>query len=159
MSLDKPLAQSIDASGHRYLIVAARFNGGLVGPLLERVRETLLEAKAPETSLCELRVPGSWEVPFAIQCEVELRSYDCAIALGMLIRGETLHFQHIAQSVSDALQMVSLNCGLPVINGIVVAEDRSQAEARAMGEINRGKEFAEAALAMAALKREREALK
>lgn len=159
MSLDKPIAESIDGSKHRYLIVAARFNGGLVEPLLTRVREVLREAKVPETSICELRVPGSWEVPFALQCEAEIRSYDCAIGLGVLIRGETPHFQHIAQSVSDALQMLSLNCGLPVINGVIVTEDREQAEARATGAIDRGREFGEAALAMAALKREREALK
>lgn len=158
MSLDKPIAEGIDGSGHRYLIAAARYNSDLVEPLLKRVQETLLGAGVPGSALCVLRVPGSWEVPFAIQCEADRRSYDCAIALGVLIRGETDHYQHIAKSVSDALQMLSLNGGLPVVNGIVVAGDHAQAVARTAGRIDRGREFGETALAMAALRREREAV-
>ena len=75
------------------------------------------------------------------------------VALGLLIRGDTIHYELIADAVTHALQTVALESNVPVINGVVVVENQLQAEARCRGEINRGAEFARAALEMAALKR------
>ena len=75
------------------------------------------------------------------------------VALGVIVRGDTIHYELIAEAVTHALQRVSLDAGLPVINGVVVAENEAQAEARCLGKIDRGAEFARAALAMAAVKR------
>jgi 6,7-dimethyl-8-ribityllumazine synthase len=79
---------------------------------------------------------------------------DCVIGLGVLIGGDTSHHELVGRSVSQALQQVALGTGTPVINGVIVADTRAQAEARCRGRINRGAEFAAAALTMAALKRE-----
>ncbi len=155
MSFEKPAAQSVDGASFRFLVVAARYNSDLVDSLLRSTVQGLAGAGVPEDSVTVLRVPGSNEVPYAIQLGFETGDFDAGIGLGVLIRGETSHYEHIAQSVSDALQMVALNQGLPVINGIVVAENREQAAARASGALDRGREFAQCALEMAALRKGR----
>ena len=83
----------------------------------------------------------------------QARRPDAVIALGVLIGGDTSHHELVGQSVSHALQRVALDTSTPVINGVIVADTRAQAEARCIGKINRGAEFAAAALEMAALKR------
>ena len=81
--------------------------------------------------------------------------YDTVIALGVIIRGDTIHYEVIAESSAHALHHAALAARVPVINGIVVAENEQQARDRCLGKVNRGAEFAWAALEMAALKRER----
>jgi len=76
------------------------------------------------------------------------------IALGVLIGGDTNHHEMVGQSVSHALQGIAVTTGVPVINGVIVTDTLAQAKARTTGKINRGAEFAHAALAMAALKQE-----
>lgn len=156
MSFDKPAAGKIDGSGHSYLVVAASYNGDLVDALLGHTLDRLKESGVAEERIDVLRVPGSNEIPYGIQLGIDTGSYDCCIGLGLLIRGDTVHFQLIAQSVSDALQMVALNHVVPVVNGVVVVENRAQAETRITGALNRGAEFAACALQLAALRRERE---
>jgi 6,7-dimethyl-8-ribityllumazine synthase len=78
---------------------------------------------------------------------------DCVISLGVLIGGDTNHHEMVGQSVSQALQRVALSTHTPVINGVIVANTLKQAQARCLGSINRGAEFARAALEMAALSR------
>lgn len=82
------------------------------------------------------------------------RGRDGVIGLGVLIGGDTNHHEMVGQSVSYALQSVALDSGVPVINGVIVANTLAQAKARCTGRIDRGAEFAQAALAMAALKRQ-----
>lgn len=156
MSSDKPNAGQIDGKGHSYLIVAARYNGKLVEALLENTVAVLQEAGVEPGMIEVLRVPGSGEVPYGIQLGIETGSYDCCVALGVLVRGDTIHYQQIAQSVSDALQMVALNHSTPIVNGVVVAENQAQAEERTTGQLNRGKEFASCALHLTQLRRNRE---
>lgn len=156
MSLDKPATEALDGSGHSFLVVAASYNGSLVDALLDKTVDGLKTANVDEKNIDVLRVPGSAEVPYAIQLGIETGHYDCCIALGILIRGDTGHYQHIAQSVTDALQMVALNHMMPVVNGVVVAENPAQAKDRVTGNLNRGAEFAACALKLAALRQERE---
>ena len=98
-------------------------------------------------------VPGSHEVPWAVQALARRGRRDVVIALGVLIGGDTNHHEMVGQSVSHALQGIAVQTGVPVINGVIVTDTRAQAAARCLGRINRGAEFAAAALAMAALKR------
>jgi 6,7-dimethyl-8-ribityllumazine synthase len=99
------------------------------------------------------RVPGSHELPVAAQWLADEGKRDVIIALGVLIGGDTNHHEMVGQSVSHAFQQVALATGIPVINGVVVVDNLKQAKARCTGRINRGAEFAHAALAMAALRR------
>ena len=151
MSLAKPSSLSVDGATMRIGIVAARFNETLVDALLARVQASLAVAGVSAKNIFIVRVPGSHEVPWAVQALA--RGRDCVIGLGVLIGGDTNHHEMVGQSVSHALQQVALGTGVPVINGVIVANTLAQARVRCAGRIDRGAEFAQAALEMAALKR------
>lgn len=153
MSLHSPSVSALDGRGLRFGIVAARFNEALVDALLERTLETLLAAGVREKDVLVVRVPGSHEVPWAAQQLAAGGPFHCVVALGLLIAGDTNHHEMVGNSVSHALQGVALGTGVPVINGVIVANNPAQAKARCAGRINRGSEFARAALEMAALRR------
>lgn len=153
MSLASPEALPVDGAGLRLGIVAARFNSNLVDPLLARVVAALQAAGVKAENLTVLRVPGSHEVPWAAQALASRRGCDGVIGLGVLIAGDTSHHEMVGQSVSHALQRVALDTRVPVINGVMVVNTVAQARARCVGKINRGVEFAQAALEMATLKR------
>ncbi len=153
MSLDSPRSRRVEGSRLRFGIAAARFNEALVDGLLARVEAGLRKAGVPEGSIRVVRVPGSHEVPWAAQALAAGGKLDCVIGLGVLIAGDTNHHEMVGNSVSHALQSVALGTGVPVINGVIVVNTTAQARARCTGAINRGAEFAEAALAMADLRR------
>lgn len=152
MSFSPPRTQAVDGAAFTIGIVAARFNGELVDALLGRVTAGLRAAGVKAGRITLVRVPGSHEVPWAAQA-LTRRRCDCVIGLGVLIGGDTSHHEMVGQSVSHALQRVALDTRTPVINGVIVTDTRAQAKARCQGRINRGAEFAAAALAMAAQKR------
>jgi 6,7-dimethyl-8-ribityllumazine synthase len=154
MSLASPSLAAVNGAAFKLGIVAARFNGELVDGLLRRARVALLAAGVKEKNLAVVRVPGSHEVPWAAQRLAARKGCDGVIALGVLIGGATSHHELVGQSVSHALQRVALDTGVPVINGVIVTDTLDQARERCVGRIDRGTEFGEAALAMAALKRE-----
>lgn len=154
MSLDSPTARPIDAAAFRVGIVAARFNERLVDGLLARATEVLRQAGVAESALVVVRVPGSGELPFGAQMLLAQGGFDVCVALGVVIRGGTMHDQLVAEAAQQGLHRVGLDARVPVIVGVVTANDALQAEERCLGPINRGAEFARAALEMAALKRE-----
>jgi 6,7-dimethyl-8-ribityllumazine synthase len=149
MSQDKPKPNDIDGRDLWFGVVAARYNGSLVDSLLERCRRTLRDAKVPADHIKVVRVPGSAEVPYAAHMLAMTGEYDCVIALGVVVAGDTPHHEVIAQSTAAALQESALRSEVPLINGIVVTLDAAQAEARCRGALDRGAEFARAALEMA----------
>lgn len=153
MSLDAPSKLPVRGAGLRFGIAAARFNEELVAALLVRLEAGLQESGVKAGDVTVVRVPGSHEVPWAAGRLAATRKFDCVIALGVLIGGDTNHHEMVGQSVSHALQRVALDSGVPVINGVIVTDTLAQARVRCRGRINRGAEFAHAALAMAALKR------
>lgn len=153
MSLAQPSRISVNGAKLRFGIAAARFNEALVDTLLARVRAELAAAGVKPANISVVRVPGSHEVPWAAQTLA--RGRDCVIGLGVLIGGDTNHHEMVGQSVSQALQQVALGTGVPVINGVIVTANLAQARARCTGRIDRGAEFARAALEMAALRRGR----
>lgn len=152
MSLAAPDTLLIDATAFSIGVVAARYNPELVDALLEQVVAQVQAAGVPEKRIQVARVPGSNELPVAAALLADTGNFDVIITLGVLIRGDTIHYELIADAVTQGLQSVALESRIPVINGVIVAENLSQAEARCRGEINRGAEFARAALEMAALK-------
>ena len=154
MSGDSPSPEAVDASGFKIAIAAARCNERLVGALLARVRKGLAAAGVRERNITVVRVPGSGELPVAARLLVDGRKPDAVVALGVIIRGGTIHYELIASAAASGLQKVALSSRVPVINGIVVAESEGQARARCLGRFDRGAEFASAAVSMAALRRE-----
>jgi len=152
MSLDTPSALVIDGSGFRVGIVAARFNERLVDGLVRSAMATLRAAGVMDSNVTTIRVPGSGELPFGAQMLFERHSLDVCLALGVVIKGGTMHDQLVAEAAQQGLLRVGLDAKIPVIVGVVTANDDAQAEERCLGKINRGGEFAQTALEMVALK-------
>lgn len=153
MSLARPKSNAVNGSAFRVAVAAARYNEDLADGLLDRVIAGLKAAGVKEKSLTVVRVPGSHEVPVAAALLARKLKPDCVVGLGVLIGGDTNHHEMVGESVSHALQTLALELNIPVINGVIVANTRAQAEARCIGPIDRGAEFAQAVLEMATLKR------
>jgi len=146
-----------DASGHRFCLVAARYNEAYVRRLVDAALEVLRHRGAAEGDLEVVWVPGSFELPLACRWAARTGRFDAVIALGVLIRGETEHFRLVAEGATQGLQRVALETGVPVLDGILATHDAGQAAARTGGEFgNRGAEVALAAVQMAQLKRQME---
>jgi len=151
MSLDCPPFFPIDPQNFKIGIVASQFNISLVDFLLCRVKEIIHENGTPLELIVE-RVPGSNEIPSAINLLLEKKTFTAVIGLGVVIKGSTSHHHLVAESAGNAIQLLALKHNTPVINGIIVTDDLKSAEDRITGSIDRGKEFAQAALQMAKLK-------
>lgn len=147
MSLDIPSIQEINGSGLRIAVIASRYNEALVDSLVQHACATI-EASGAERPVIE-RVPGAAELPFAASTLAKHSQFDAIICIGVVIAGDTNHHEIIGDSTATALLDISIAQQLPVLNGILVVNNLAQAQARAGEEINRGKEFAQAALEMA----------
>ena len=145
-----------DVTETRILIVEARFYDDISDALLAGAKRALEQAKA---SFEVLTVPGSLEVPAAIAVAVHAAEkrgdpYDGAVALGCVIRGDTIHFEIVSQESARALMDYAVNHRFPVGNGILTVDTESQAWARArMEEADKGGDAVRACLAMVKLKR------
>ena len=141
-----------DAPGVRVGLVAARFNGSIVERLLEGARRFLVEHGVREEDLLIVRVPGAWEIPAALDALVATGRVDALIALGVVIRGETPHFDYICNECAAGCARVTAQTAIPVGFGVLTCNNAEQAAARAGGKAgNKGEEAAEAALEMANL--------
>ncbi|MDR2863359.1 MAG: 6,7-dimethyl-8-ribityllumazine synthase [Puniceicoccales bacterium] len=149
MSQDKPATSAVDGADIYIGIVAARYNNELVEALIKRARATLRKARVQESSIKVLRVPGAAELPYVVNMLAQTDEYDCIIALGVIIAGDTQHHEVLANSTAVALQGIALQSEVPVINGVLTVNNRAQAEERVTGAMDRGAEFANAALEMA----------
>lgn len=121
----------LKAEGFSFGIVASRFNHLLVDRLVDGAIDCLVRHGAQEEKIHIVRVPGSWEIPIAVKELISRKKVDGVIALGVLIRGQTPHFDYIANEVSKGLALVSLETGKPVGFGIITADSLEQAIERA----------------------------
>ena len=126
-------------------IVASRFNEALASKLLERARH---EARKLGAEAAVVSVPGALEIPVALQWMAQSGRFDALVAIGAVIRGETHHFEIVANESARGVMEVALECGLPIANGILTTEDEAQAEAR----LEKGAEAVRVAVEMAKLR-------
>ncbi len=140
--------------GKRAVIVAAQWHDDIMTPLIEGAQAALrAHGMAPE-DIAIVRVPGSFELPLGVQRAIRRlharppRLPGMVVALGCIIRGETPHFHYIARTVTEALMRLSLDHNIPIGYGLLTTETKEQALARSSPEHNKGREAAEAALAM-----------
>ncbi|GAB1213938.1 hypothetical protein ATERTT37_003093 [Aspergillus terreus] len=189
-------AETFDGTGLRIAIVHARWNMGIIGPLLEGAKKTLLASGVTEDNITVHTVPGSYELPFAVQriysasqiqaakassagdgisatdllssSTADLKSqsatagvtrpYDAIIAMGVLIKGETMHFEYIADAVTHGLMRVQLESGVPVIFGVLTVLTEEQGLERAglgkKGMHNHGEDWGNAAVELGSKRRE-----
>ena len=151
-----PLKDQTDISGARALVVEARFYDDLQDALLDGA---VTELKTAGLTHDVITVPGALEIPAAVAIAVDAaaangKPYDAVIALGCVIRGDTIHFEIVSQESSRALMDLAVARKLPLGNGILTVNNEDQAWARARAsELNKGGDAARAALAMLRIKR------
>ena len=126
-------------------IVASRFNEAIAESLLARARG---EAERLGLHVTVLSVPGALEIPLALQWLAQSGRFDALVALGAVVRGETYHFEVVAEQSARGVMDVALDFGMPIANGILTTDDEAQAEAR----LDKGAEAVRVALEMAKLK-------
>ncbi|KAI1382337.1 6,7-dimethyl-8-ribityllumazine synthase [Hypoxylon crocopeplum] len=182
-SLKGPTPQMHDGSGLRIGIVHARWNSTIIEPLVKGTKDKLLACGVKESNIVVESVPGSWELPIAVQrmyaaSQIQQSSsgassagdllggsttdlsalpassssqqpFDAIVAIGVLIKGETMHFEYISDAVSQGLMRVGLDLGLPVVFGVLTVLTDDQARARAgltQGGHNHGEDWGLAAV-------------
>ena len=155
MAGSAPRRRSTPARAHdtatRFAIVAARFNERISERLVAGAHEAMDEAKVPRDHVEVHWVPGSFELPLAASHLVATGRYAAVICVGVVIRGETPHYDYVAREAARGIREIAVATGVPVTFGVITALTEEQAWARAGGAVgNRGREAAEAALEMAA---------
>ena len=129
-------------------IVLSRFNPAVGEALLQAALRALSEAAVAETAITVVTVPGALEAPLALQRMAQTGDYDALVALGAVIRGDTYHFEIVANESASGVSSVQLEFGIPIGNGILTTDTEEQAQARAA---SKGHDAALAALEMANL--------
>ncbi len=143
-------AAVLDGAGRRFAIAAGRYNHEITGRLVDGAIAALTEHGVGAGDVRVAWVPGSFELPLAAQRLAQAGGVSAVICVGCIIKGETNHDDLVAHAVAAGITQVALATGVPILFGVVSANDREQAMARAGGTVNRGREAALAALEMAA---------
>ena len=129
-------------------IVQARFNAGITDALMHACNDELLLLGVSEKHITHITVPGALEIPVALQALAEKAEFDALIALGCIIRGETYHFELVANESGAAVTRIALDYQLPIANAILTTENLAQALAR---QDEKGRDAARVAVEMANL--------
>ena len=145
MSHQFPVRPDTQAAPWRFGIVASEYNREYVDGLVGFAKDELL-AIAPKSETIVLRVPGSFEIPIAVQAVIERQPVDAVLAFGVIFDGETMHAELIAGAVTTALMNLSLQHKVPILHEeLVVKNDQQATERCLLPKINRGIEAARAA--------------
>jgi 6,7-dimethyl-8-ribityllumazine synthase len=145
---------TLDATGVRFGLVVSRFNELLTGRLLEGAMDCLVRHGASEEDITIARVPGAWEIAFASQRLAVSGKVDAVIALGVLIRGATPHFDVLAAETAKGLAQVGLGSQVPISFGVLTCDTLEQAIERSGSKAgNKGWQAAQAAIEMVQLYR------
>jgi len=146
---------TLRAEGFKYGIVVSRFNNFLTDKLIEGALDCLKRHGADENNIGVAYVPGAFEIPYVASRIAKSGKYDAIICLGAIIRGDTPHFDYIANEASKGIAKIAIDSGLPVIYGLVTADNLEQAIERAGTKAgNKGWDAAEAAVEMLNLYKE-----
>jgi 6,7-dimethyl-8-ribityllumazine synthase len=132
-------------SGLNVGVVVSRFNGEITTLMLERAIEALEAKGVAKEAITVAPVPGAFELPLAAMALAKTRRYACVVALGVVIRGETAHFDYVAGEAASGIQLAALETGVPVAFGVLTCDTAEQALAR----VERAGDAARSALEMA----------
>ena len=149
LNADKGAASGLDGSKLHIGIVQARFNDGVTRALADACLSELAALGVPAAHIVHHSVPGALEVPLALQWLARRGEFDALIALGCIIRGETYHFELVANESGAGVTRVALDLDIPVANAILTTENLAQAQAR---QTDKGRDAARVAVEMALLK-------
>jgi len=139
-------AAVLNGRGLHIGVVQARFNADVTDTLWQSCREELLRLGVEPQDIEHHSVPGALEVPLLLQALAQRDDFDALIALGCIIRGETYHFELVANESGAAITRVGLDHDLPIANAILTVENQAQAEAR---QVEKGVDAARVAVEMA----------
>jgi 6,7-dimethyl-8-ribityllumazine synthase len=150
-----PRLGGANAKGFSFAIVASRWNDSIVSRLIDGALGALEELEADKDEVEVFRVPGSFEIPLCALKAAESGKFDAVICLGVIIRGQTPHFEYIAGEVARGIGAAGLKTGVPLLFGVITAENVDQAIDRAGIKLgNKGFEAATAAVELVNLYRE-----
>lgn len=150
--MEKMIKASLIVKDKKFGIVVSRFNEFLSSKLVEGAVDTLKQHGAGENSVDIVWVPGSFEIPVIAQKIARSKKYDAVICLGIIIKGDTPHFDYIASEAAKGVSKVSLDTGVPCIFGIITADNLEQAiERTGTKQGNKGRDAALSAIEMANL--------
>ncbi len=145
---NKGAEAALDGKGLRIGIVQARFNADITDALAEACLAELSALGVADSDIDHVLVPGALEVPVALQALAERGGYQALVALGCIIRGETYHFELVANESGASVSRIALDYGLPIANAILTTENLEQAVAR---QTDKGRDAARVAVEMARL--------
>jgi len=145
---DKGQAADLDGQDLRIGIVQARFNEPVTAQLLRSCRAELLTLGVAEKDIRVVTVPGALEVPIALNAMADGDDFDALVAIGCIVRGETYHFELVANESGAGVSRVALDHEVPIANAILTVENEAQAWARAD---EKGRDAARVAVEMANL--------
>ncbi|MEO5721728.1 MAG: 6,7-dimethyl-8-ribityllumazine synthase [Chthoniobacterales bacterium] len=146
MSTIVPPRPRLVTTKRNYTLVASKFNATYVQGLVNHATEEL-RTLVPGAVLTLHQVPGAFEIPIVVKEIAQQRKADAIIAIGVIIKGDTNHAEHLSHSVTNALQQIAIEFGVPVINAVLGMENEEQARERCLEKkINRGIEAARAAV-------------
>ena len=148
LDAEKGSADKLDGRALSIGIVQARFNESVTNALAHACKQQLVALGVEESNITHVRVPGALEVPCALQALAESDKFDALIALGCIIRGETYHFELVANESGAAVTRLALDYQMPIANAILTTENLAQAEAR---QDEKGRDAARVAIEMAQL--------
>jgi len=135
--------------GARFAIIASRWNPRITDALVAGARKTFAGNGVADAAVDVIRVPGAWELPVAAARLAMAGGHAGIVCLGCVVRGDTRHYEHVADVSANGLMRVALDYGLPVANGVLAVEHLQDAENRAGGSHgNKGEEAALAVLEM-----------
>jgi len=135
-------------------IIRTRWNNEDVGNLVTGIREGLTKCKVKEANVFETSVPGSFELPLAARYLALSGTVDAIICCGVLIKGDTMHFEFIADAVAKGIMNVQIQTSVPIIFGVLTCNNDEQVKARSTGDNNHGVDWGMTAVEMALLRAE-----
>jgi 6,7-dimethyl-8-ribityllumazine synthase len=144
--------ENFDGSGLKIGIVVARWNSDLTYALRDDCKKALLDAGLVLDNIIVQEVPGAYEVVYGSKHLIE-QGVDAVVAIGCLIKGETMHFEYIAEAVSQGIMDLNTNTSVPVIFGILTCISEEQARERSIGEKSHGYAWGQSAIEMALLRK------
>jgi 6,7-dimethyl-8-ribityllumazine synthase len=135
----------------QFAIVASQYNAPYVQGLIDHATAEL-QLLAANSRISLQQVPGAFEIPIVVQELAAQKKADIIIAVGVILQGQTRHAEHLGRTVTEALQRIALDHGVPIINAVLNLDSEEQAQARCLDhELNRGTEAARAAVQIAAV--------
>jgi 6,7-dimethyl-8-ribityllumazine synthase len=144
----------LDGSNMRIGVIRTRWNDEHVSNLVSGIKSALKGCKVEDENVFETSVPGAFELPLAARFLALSGTVDAIICCGVLIKGETMHFEYISDAVSKGIMNIGIQTSTPVIFGVLTCMDEEQVKARSSGDSNHGVDWGKTAVEMALLRTE-----